>query len=62
MSGRACLIAGEMCFTYCGEGVVQVIQSPSNDHNVVNVEPEGEHGCSKANSCTHRKQINIHLM
>lgn len=45
--------AGEMRGTHGGEGVVQVVQRPSNDHDVVNVEPEGEHGCSEANSCTH---------
>lgn len=42
---------------YGGEGVVQVVQSPSNDHDVVNVQPEGEHGCSQTNSCTHTGQI-----
>lgn len=40
--------------TYSGEGVVQVVNGPSNDYNVVNVEPEGQNSRCKAHTC-HRK-------
>lgn len=37
--------------TYGSEGVVQVVKSPSNDHDVVNVQPEGENGSGEADTC-----------
>lgn len=36
--------------TYSGEGVVQVVNGPSNDYNVVNVKPEGQDSCCKAHT------------
>lgn len=36
--------------TYSGEGVVQVVNGPRYDYNVVNVKPEGQDGCCKAHT------------
>lgn len=36
--------------TYSGEWVVQVVNGPSNDYNVVNVKPEGQDSCCKAHT------------
>lgn len=41
---------GTQCNTYSGEGVVQVVNSPGNDYNVVNVKPEGQDSCCKAHT------------
>lgn len=40
----------ELYNTYSGEGVVQIVNGPSNDDNVVNVKPEGQDSCCKANT------------
>lgn len=46
-----------VCDTYSGEGVVQVVNGPSNDYNVVNVKPEGQDSCCKAH--TYHTEMNV---
>lgn len=38
---------------YSGKGVVQVVQGPGNDDNVVNVQPEWEYSSRKTNTCSY---------
>lgn len=37
-------------YTYSRKGVIQVVNSPGNDYNVVNVKPEGQDSCCKAHT------------
>lgn len=46
------------CNTYSGECVVQVVNGPRNDYNVVNVKPEGQDSCCKAH--TYHTELNYH--
>lgn len=41
---------GKVRHTYSGEGVVQVVNGPGNDNNVVNVKPKGQHSCCQAHT------------
>ena len=36
--------------THRGEGVVQVVDGPGDDDNVVDVQPEGQHSCREAHT------------
>lgn len=45
-------------YTYSGEWVVQVVNGPRNDYNVVNVKPEGQDSCRKAH--TYHTELNYH--
>jgi len=40
-----------MLHTYRGEGVIQIVNSPGNDDNVIDVEPEGEHRRGQTHTC-----------
>lgn len=48
------------CDTYSGEWIVQVVNGPSNDYNVVNVKPEGQDSCCKAH--TYHTEVNKALL
>lgn len=45
------LLEGRARATHRGEGVVQVVDGPGDDDNVVDVQPEGQHGGGKAHTC-----------
>lgn len=41
---------------YCGEGVVQIVNGPGNDDNIVDVKPEGQNCCCQAYTCEHKPE------
>lgn len=45
--------------TYSGKWVVQVVNGPSNDYNVVDVKPEGEDSCSKAHTWRSKNDLDV---
>lgn len=42
---------------YCSEGVVQIVNGPGNDDNIVDVKPEGQNCCRQADTCEHKPEM-----
>lgn len=42
-------------YTHSGEGVVQIVNSPSNDYNVIDIEPKRQNGSSQTHTCNNQK-------
>lgn len=48
--------------THRGEGIVQVVDGPGDDDNVVDVQPEGQHSSSKAHTWEWTCHHDMHLI
>lgn len=48
--------------THCGEGVVQVVDGPGDDDDVVDVQPEREHSGGEAHTWGQTRHRDLHLI
>ena len=48
--------------THCGEGIVQVVDGPRDDDNVVDVQPERQHSSGQAHTWDQTHHHDLHLI